>query len=167
MLKTFEGRREDNVTTEAERVMQGPCKQQCYWTWAPLPDAQLSQSTDTGCGEGKYSIYCRASSKENRQLMIKRPKFLDGFQERVFKGNIWGEGCRGHDFLLIGWWWGDRVVFQKSSSSSTDSNQSGVSVLVLSMYSPSSTWVGRWGLSFSRTTQRCVSDCYVYLLRRS
>ena len=36
---------------------------------------------------------------------------------RVFKVNIWLEGCRVNDFLLIGWWWGNRVVFQKTQSS--------------------------------------------------
>ena len=32
-------------------------------------------------------------SKENRQLMLERLELLSGFQERVFKGNVWGEGC--------------------------------------------------------------------------
>ena len=36
--------------------------------------------------------------------MLKRPEITDGFQGRVFKGKIWGEGCTVYDFLLIGWW---------------------------------------------------------------
>ena len=63
--------------------------------WIHVPSAQQSQSTNTGCGDGKHSIYCKAlnmgPSKENRQLMLKRPKFPSGFQGRVFKGEV--EGC--------------------------------------------------------------------------
>ena len=43
-------------------------------------------------------------SKEQGQLMLKRPKLSNGFEGRVFKGNIWGEGCRVDDFLPIVWW---------------------------------------------------------------
>ena len=50
------------------------------------------------------TVYGRTPSKENRQLMLKRPTLPGGFQGRVFKDNIWGESCRGHDFLLIGRW---------------------------------------------------------------
>ena len=48
----------------------------------------------------------------------------NGFRGRVFKA-IWGEGCRLCDFLLIGWWWGNRAVLQKSCA------QSEVSILHL------------------------------------
>ena len=53
-------------------------------------------------------------SKENGWLMLKRPELPDGFQGRVFMGKIWSEGSRVCDFLLIGWWRGNRVVFQES-----------------------------------------------------
>ena len=42
------------------------------------------------------------------------PQWLSG---KGFLGNVCGEGCSVHDFLLIGWWWGNRVVFQESPSS--------------------------------------------------
>ena len=54
------------------------------------------------CGEGKYSINCKVSSKENKQLMFKRPELPDGFQGRVFKGNIRAEGYRGSPCLTDG-----------------------------------------------------------------
>ena len=61
-----------------------------------------------GCGEGKYSVYCRVPSKENKQLVLKRPELPNGFQGRVFKSNIRGVGCRVPDQLvdvpLIAWW---------------------------------------------------------------
>ena len=65
-------------------------------------------------GEGEYSIYFRVPSEEYGQLMLKRTELTSSFQGRNFKGNIWGESCRVHDFLLISWWWGNRVVLQES-----------------------------------------------------
>ena len=35
-------------------------------------------------------------------------------QGEVFIGKIWSEGCRVCDFLLIGCWWGNRVMLQES-----------------------------------------------------
>ena len=35
-----------------------------------------------------YGIYCRAPSRENGQLMLKKPEYPDGFQGRGFKGNV-------------------------------------------------------------------------------
>ena len=56
----------------------------------------------------KVRVYCRAPRKENGQLMLKRPGLPDGFQARVFKDSVRGEGHRMHDQLvelpLIGWW---------------------------------------------------------------
>lgn len=43
-------------------------------------------------------------SKEDRWLMFKRPELTYGFLQSIFKGNIWGNGCRVYDFLLIGQW---------------------------------------------------------------
>ena len=44
------------------------------------------------CGEGECSIYCKlpkwSPSKENWQLMLKRPKILNGFQRRDFKSTM-------------------------------------------------------------------------------
>ena len=43
-------------------------------------------------GKVKYSVYCKASnmvpSKENGQLMLKRPGLPDCFQERGFKNRV-------------------------------------------------------------------------------
>ena len=64
---------------------------------------QQRQLLTLGCDEGKYRVYCRVPSKENGQLMLKRLKLSDGLKEGSFKGNILGEDCKVHDFLLIGW----------------------------------------------------------------
>lgn len=65
------------------------------------------------CGDSKYSIYCRASSKKNGQLMLKRPKFPEGFQERVVKGSV-RRGFRACDQLVcnsqVGWHQGEILV---------------------------------------------------------
>lgn len=54
---------------------------------------------------------------KKRWLVLKRPELPEGFQGDIFIGNIWGEGCRVCDFLLIGWWWDKWVVVQESQSS--------------------------------------------------
>ena len=53
------------------------------------------------------AVYCRAPSKDSRQLVLKRPELPDGFQGKVFKDRM-REGCYGVgdqfvDILLIGW----------------------------------------------------------------
>ena len=69
----------------------------------------------------KSMTFIAGPSKEDGQLMLKRPEFPGGFQGRVFKGNIRGECCRVPDqladILLIGWLWGNRVVFLELTSS--------------------------------------------------
>ena len=66
-------------------------------------------------------------SKENGWFMLKRSEIADGFQGRVFKGKIWGEGCTVYNFFLIGWWWGNTMITQDSCAH---------------LKLPSSTWVG-------------------------
>ena len=41
-----------------------------------------------GCGEGKCSVYCKVSSKELGQLVLKTSKLLDGFQQSIFKDQV-------------------------------------------------------------------------------
>ena len=50
-----------------------------------LPDVQQCQPTDPDCGEGKCCIYCREPCRKNGPFMLKRPEFLNGFQEGIFK----------------------------------------------------------------------------------
>ena len=73
------------------------------------------------CGEGEYTFSYRAPSKENGQLMLKGPKLPVGLHARVFKDNIKGKSHWVCDWLmtilLIGWCWGDRVIFQEFQSS--------------------------------------------------
>ena len=83
-----------------------------------------------GYSAGKYSIYCRVPSKENRQLMLKRPNSLMAFRQGDISGSIRAEGqwsAHGHSSLVcdevIGWCFGN-LNHQPSGS-----NQSGVYVL--------------------------------------
>ena len=76
-------------------------------------------------------------SEENGQPLVKRPKLPDGFQEWVFKGNI--RWCRSQDSCMITlsfFWLVDGTVagwyFRNLNSQPSDSNQSGVCVLVVS-----------------------------------
>ena len=56
-------------------------------TWVRSPARSKANLLTLGCGEGKYSVYCKAPnvgpSKENGQLMRKRPKLPNGFQGSV------------------------------------------------------------------------------------
>ena len=58
---------------------------------------------------------CRMRSKDNKQLMLKRPKLPEDFWASVSKDNIRSEGLRVNyqfmDILLISWWRGDRMIF--------------------------------------------------------
>ena len=70
-----------------------------------------------GCGEGMYSICCRVPSKENEQLMLKRPELPDDFQARGFKGRV-REGaavCMISLYTILGLI-GIKVKFQASST---------------------------------------------------
>lgn len=48
-------------------------------------EAQQSHLWSPGSGEGKYSVYCQAPSKENSQLVFKTLKLVSGSQGRVFR----------------------------------------------------------------------------------
>ena len=86
-----------------------------------------------------------APSKEYRWLMLRRP-----FQGRVFKGKTRGEGCRMRDQLWTFFWLvGGEVTgwcFGNLNHQPSDSNCSGVYVLVVSMQLTSSTRQGFWNL---------------------
>ena len=92
-------------------------------------------------------IFIAGSNKENRQFLFRNLELPKWFRGKVFIGKIWEEGCRACDFLLIGWWWSNRVVLQESCA------QPEFTILHL-----------HGGLSSCRKTQRY---CYVYSLRRN
>ena len=54
--------------------------------------------------------------------MLKNLKLPNDFGGEVFICKIWCEGSRVFDFLLIGWWWSNRAVFQESSAQSEVAN---------------------------------------------
>ena len=51
------------------------------------------------------------------------------FREGVLKATFKGEGCKRYDFLLTGWWRGNRVMFGNLNRQLSGSSQSGVYVL--------------------------------------
>ena len=53
--------------------------------------------------------------------------------------------------LLIGWWWGNKVIFLEWISATSGSNQSGAYVLVVSMQLTSSTW---WRFQYLQNNER-------------
>ena len=89
-------------------------------------------------------------SKENGQLMLKKPKLSDGFQGRVFKGKF---GGRAAGYMTFFWLVGGEIMWCSKSLNHqpSGSNWSGVHMLMLSLKLPSSTWVAMW-LSFANAT---------------
>ena len=85
--------------------------------WVRSPMNSKANLLTPACVEGQYSVYCRVPSKENRQLMLKRPKLPDGFQGRGFKGSV-REGTAGYMISLckILRLVGIKVKFQASST---------------------------------------------------
>ena len=59
-------------------------------TWVHSPTQSEATLLTPGFGEGKCSICCKApstgSSKENRQLMLRRPKLSNPFRVSLLKG---------------------------------------------------------------------------------
>ena len=77
-------------------------------TWVCLPMHSKTNLLTPACGEGKYSVYCRAPSEESKQLVFIRPKLPEAFQGKVFKDRV-REGGYGvcdqlMDIILICWW---------------------------------------------------------------
>ena len=86
-------------------------------TWVHLPTCSKANALTPDCGEGKYSIYCKAPRKENGRLMLKRPKLPYGFQGRGFKGSVRdGAAVCVISLCTILGWVGIKVKFQASSA---------------------------------------------------
>ena len=112
-------------------------------TWVHLPTHSKTNLLTLGCDGGKCSIYCRAPSKESRQLEeLKRPELPDGFQGEVFKDRV-REGSLG--YVISVWTFfslaGGEVTGNKHHQP-PGSNSSGVYVLVGSRQLTSSAWSG-------------------------
>ena len=58
------------------------------------------------CREGECSVYCRPQARSPGQLVLKRPKFPEGFQRKVYRDRVGEGGCgvcdQLVDILLIG-----------------------------------------------------------------
>ena len=114
----------------------------CYWTQVLMFLMHSEVKLKHWCLELR-KICCKDLARRAGSSCSNDQNSLDGFQARVFKDNVRGESLRICDqlmALLIGWWWGNRVIVLESQPS--DSNQSGICKLVVSMQSPSSTWIG-------------------------
>ena len=97
-------------------------------------------------------VCCRATQRERvayaKQKKKKKGKFWClFFWEKFLIENMWGKGCNVYDFLLIGWWWGNRWCSRN---------------LVFSLELPSSTWVKT--LILGKRTERY---CHIFSLRRN
>ena len=107
--------------------------QYCYLTKlgsARLPQAKANLPT-LGCGEGKYSTYhvLQGTSQGEQAASALKASTPQWLSEKVFfRRQRLGWGLQFVDFLLIGWWWGYRLIFLELQSS-THPVKSGVQCL--------------------------------------
>ena len=77
-------------------------------TGVRLPTCSKANLLTLGFDEGKCSIYCRAPSKESRELVLKRPPNPQSLSGKGFsrqgEGGGFGVCDQLMDILLIGWW---------------------------------------------------------------
>ena len=99
-------------------------------TWVGSPAEQQSQFTDTTLLWSKAQHFLQGPAMRTDSSGLEDLNSLMAFREGFFKAIICNEGCRIHDFLLTGWWWGNS--FRKLHHQLSSSNQSGVYKLVLS-----------------------------------
>ena len=109
----------------------------------------------------------QGSNQGNGQLMLKRPRLLDGFQGRTFKGNICGEGCSVWTFL---WLVGGQVTgwcFWNLNHQPSGSRQSSVYLLVVHVVTILHPWSRGWGFLASAENSKICTDRCTYQLRRN
>ena len=99
------------------------------------------------------SVYCRAPSKQSRH------RLPDGFQGKVFKDRMrQGEGGV-HDQLVEFFGLVGGEVIRGQHYQSSDSNQSGVCMLVGSIQLTSPTW---WGFQYLQNSSQDISKNTIY-----
>ena len=92
---------------------------------------------------------------------LNTPNSLMAFREAFLKAIFGVEDWRMHDFLLIGWWWDNRVVFQETWSSAFWSHPVWGSRYLSSGYSYyPSPGQGRYKF-LMRNSKICVSVIYI------
>ena len=135
----------------------------CYQTQVHVPDALRPNKPKRWSLEWR-KVYCRTQQGEQGGSRSERTELPDDFRGRDFIGKFWGEGCRVCDLPLIGWWGGNRVVFQESQSAFWFQLAWGPCARA----QPEVTFLHLSGAPSScRRTQRSVSDCYAHLRKRN
>ena len=79
-----------------------------------LKHSETKQTETPEFGAEKGLLQGQERRASGRWLMFKNPTLPNGIWGEVFAGKIWGKGYQVCGFLWIGWWWGNRAVFQKS-----------------------------------------------------
>ena len=74
-----------------------------------VPSTQWGQTNPKCQSLEQRKFNCRAVQEEYVAHAHNAPD-SPGLGGKAFIGKTWGEGSWLWDFLLIGWWWGNRVM---------------------------------------------------------
>ena len=102
-----------------EMVGKEECsKQECYLTelGSPCPVCSKAHLLTLGCDGGKYSVYCRRQARKTGSSCSEDLKSPVTFRE-VFLRTVWEIRDQLMHSSPAGWWWGNKVMFQGSQSS--------------------------------------------------
>ena len=111
-------------------------------TWVCSRACSKTNLLTLGRDEGKCSVYCRAPSKESRQLVLKRLELPDVFQGKVFKDRAMERVAECVISLWAFFWLVGGELIRSQHLQPSGSNRSAVYVLVGSMQPTSPTWRG-------------------------
>ena len=145
-----------------QRLIYMPPVCTCSWrrAWQPTPVFLPGEShgrrspEDYSPWDSKESDTAERLSTHNMYLCWNPP--CQSQREKFLLAKFGREGCRVCNPPLIGWWWGNKMVFNHQPSGFS---QSGVNMLVLSLTLSSSTWVGALVPAELRDLFVCLGCC--------
>ena len=128
-------------------------------TRVPLPIHSNARLLTAGCGEGKWSVYCRMPKQGVQVNGAQKSWTLKGFQRKVFKDWV-RERVAVH--VIGSWtffWLVDDEVTRSRHHQPSGSSRSGGYMLVGSTQLTSSTW---WGSPYPQNSSKDMAQNIIY-----
>ena len=86
-----------------------PTEQKSLSTWS-MSRYSLPETSIHPCNNSNLAWNCWPLSEMKQTGPNRRPKQMVITLPPETEGDMWGDGCRECDLILIGWWWGNRAV---------------------------------------------------------